>query len=338
MNALSSETINKKLLKMEKETNTPGTELRATKKRGQARGLGRGLDALFGDEEATFSSSENVTETEEGTFTRKIVSIAHVHPNPDQPRRHYDEQALEELASSIERHGLLQPLIVRPDDETGESYQIVAGERRWRASQKARLHEVPVIVTDYDEQTVIEIALVENLQREDLNPVEEAEGYSRLVQFYGHTQDEIAKTVGKSRSHVANTLRLLNLPEPIKNLVIDGKLSSGHARALITSENPEELAEEIISKGLNVRETEALTGKASGKRKNSSSCKKSSGQQKDADTRALEDEVSQALGMQVSIEMKSGHAGSLSIDFQNLDQLDEILHRLSHYPGARLHG
>ncbi len=295
------------------------------------RGLGRGLDALFEDGENSFAHSED----DLGGAVRKIIGIAQIEPNPSQPRRHYDQQALDELADSIEHHGLLQPLIVRPKEGHPDSYQIVAGERRWRAAQKAQLHELPVLIAKYDDETVLEIALVENLQRQDLNPLEEAEGYRRLVDQYGHTQEDISSAVGKSRSHVANIMRLLNLPASVQQMVASGELSSGHARTLVTALDPEALAREIVSKGLNVRQAEALASEAAGK---AVKAIKNPKKEKDADTRALEDEISNVLGMKVSITMKNKGAGSLNIAFANLDQLDEVLHRLSHFPGARQNG
>ncbi len=305
-------------------------EIKVEMKPVKRRGLGRGLDALFGDEEGGVSGETDFS----GNSPRRMVGIAQIEPNPSQPRRHYDEQALEELADSIERHGLLQPIVVRPKEGHPGVFQIVAGERRWRASQKAQLHDIPVFVVDFDDETVLEVALVENLQREDLNPLEEAEGYRRLIDQYGHTQEDIASAVGKSRSHVANIVRLLNLPETVKKLVAAGELSSGHARALVTASDPETLARQIIARGLSVRQAEALAGEAAGKTRS----KAAPPEKKDADTKALEQEVSNALGMKVSINMKGKGSGALVIDFQNLDQLDEVLHRLSHFPGSRLHG
>jgi ParB family chromosome partitioning protein len=226
-------------------------------------------------------------------------------------------------------------LIVRPKEGYPDIYQIIAGERRWRAAQKARVHEVAVLVTEHDDETVLEIALVENLQREDLNPLEEARGYRQLIDQHGHTQEDVAKAIGKSRSHVANMVRLLNLPESVQKMLEKGELSSGHARSLVTADDPEAMAEEIIFRGLNVRQAEELAGKASEK---SSSKTRPPKKQKDPDTRALEEEVSLALGMKVTIHMKSKGAGKLDVEFKNLDQLDEILHRISHYPGSRQNG
>ncbi len=299
------------------------------------RGLGRGLNALFEDDEGVYPQPDEEGHTPGAQ--RKIVGTEQLEPNPTQPRKTFDEDALEELAESIAQHGVLQPLIVRPRDGFPDTYQIVAGERRWRAAQKAQVHEIPVIVHDLDDETVLEIALVENLQREDLNAVEEAEGYRRLLNQFGHTQEETAEIVGKSRSHVANTLRLLSLPEKVQDMVRDGKLSAGHARALVTADNAEAIAKKVIAEGLNVRQTEALMG---GDKEESAkpAAKKKAKVKKDADTRALEEEVSNALGMKVSIDMSGMGSGSLSIAFDSLDQLDEILHRLSHYPGSRQAG
>ncbi len=296
------------------------------------RGLGRGLDALFENDEGVYPQADPDGHTP--GKQRKTVGVGQLEPNLRQPRKKFDETALAELTESIKKHGILQPLLVRTKEGFPDMYQIVAGERRWRAAQLAQIHEIPVVVSDYDDETVLEVALVENLQREDLNPLEEAEGYRRLVDQFGHTQEEIAKVVSKSRSHVANTLRLLNLPESIQALLSSGQLTSGHARALLSSEDPEALAQEILSKGLNVRETETLASGAPDKDPG----KKSSGKKtpkKDTDTLALENEVSSALGMKVEINMKSQSAGAISIAFDTLDQLDEVLHRLSHAPTGR---
>jgi ParB family chromosome partitioning protein len=317
---------------MDEDTNSPDT------KPARRRGLGRGLEALFENDEPELGASE-AQAAEAGGQNRKVVGIEQLEANQAQPRQHFDQEALEELAQSISRHGLLQPLIVRPKEGFPNAYQIIAGERRWRASQIAGLHEVSVIVTEFDDERVLEIALVENLQREDLNPLEEAQGYRRLVDRFGHTQDAVAKAVGKSRSHIANIMRLLNLPETVQKMVADGRLSSGHARTLVTALDPEGLAKKIVAEGLNVRQAEALASEAAGRAAAPPPAKKSSkGQTKDADTRALEEEVSGALGMTVSIDMKGVSAGVLSVNFDNLDQLDDVLHRLSHYPGSHVEG
>lgn len=283
------------------------------------RGLGRGLSALFGDDE---------DEADAGAATpssRRVVGIDQLEPGPFQPRKVMDKDALDELAESVAVHGVLQPLLVRAKPGEADRFEIIAGERRWRAAQRAQLHEVPVIVKELDEETAFEIALIENLQREDLNALEEAQGYRRLMDDFGHTQEKLAAVLGKSRSHVANMVRLLNLPENVQNYVRQGKLSAGHARTLITASHPEALAREIVDKGLSVREAEKLAADFSAKPAAGGKKAKPS---KDVDTLALEEEVSNVLGMKVTIDVR-GKGGSLKVDFRNFDQLDEVLHRLT---------
>ncbi|HEX8623583.1 MAG TPA: ParB/RepB/Spo0J family partition protein, partial [Allosphingosinicella sp.] len=215
-------------------------------------GLGRGLSSLLGEVAQEAPVSGGAQPARGGI---QMMPVSSIEPHLDQPRRHFDEEALDELAASIEQRGLIQPIVVRPH---GHRYQIVAGERRWRAAQRARLHEIPVIVRDFDDAETLEVALLENIQRRDLNAIEEAEGYRRLMDEYGHSQDALSKLVWKSRSHIANLLRLLGLPEGVKQLVATGQLSMGHARALIGSADPEALAREVIDRGLSVREAEKL--------------------------------------------------------------------------------
>ena len=303
------------------------------------RGLGRGLNALFEDEEHDYPSYDEAAAAAKGR-TRITVGVAEVSPGPQQPRKHFDQQALEELALSIREHGILQPLLVR---EGSVGYEIIAGERRWRAAQLAQLHEVPVIVLDLDDIEALKIALIENLQREDLDPIEEATGYFKLLETYGQTQDELAKSVGKSRSHIANMIRLLALPEAVRERVSEGKLSMGHARTLVTVENPESLAEQIIRDGLSVREAEKLAAVSSGRVQQERS-RKGSGRgvtvvrTKDADTLELERTMSELLGLKFTIDTDDGVSGVLKIEFKTLDQLDEVLQRLSHYPKSRQSG
>ncbi len=285
------------------------------------KGLGRGLSALFGDDEDTGGGT---------SATRRMMPVEWLIPNPKQPRRIFDKDKLAELADSLSQHGVLQPILVRPVPEDGNKYEIVAGERRWRAAQIAQLHEVPVTIQYLTDETVLELALIENIQREDLSALEEAEAYQQLINRFGHSQEKIAQAVGKSRSHVANTLRLLNLPETVKTFVREGSLTAGHARTLVTAKDPEAIAKAIMEKNLSVREAEALAaapkgGVASKKPANASG-------KKDADTAALEREMSNLLGMPVEIE-RQGKGGSLTIQYATLDQLDEVLHRLSHNPG-----
>lgn len=308
------------------------TEISKTKKQ---RGLGRGLGALFEDEEGVYPQPGPEGHTP--GLQRTTLGVDQIRPGKFQPRSVFDKESIRELAASIAVHGVLQPLVVRPMPgfENLDAYEIVAGERRWRAAQEAQLHEVPVIIGNFDDTAVLEIGLIENLQREDLNPLDEAEGYKRLADEFGHTQEKIAETLGKSRSHVANMLRLLNLPEKIRMLVKKSSLTAGHARALaaMEPESAEKLAELIIEKGLSVRDAEALAAANSGRPARGK--KKGAGARggKDVDTLALEEEVGNAIGAKVSIDMKPGGDGSMTIAFKTLDSLDEILHRLSHNPG-----
>lgn len=298
------------------------TSLRNMRKRG----LGRGLSALFDDGEEGAALENDTTAVPAG---RRQIGIDQLEPGIYQPRRDMDDDALAELAASIAVHGVLQPILVRPISGAADRYEIIAGERRWRASQKAQLHEVPVIIKDFDDKTTLEVALIENLQREDLNAVEEALGYRRLMDEFGHTQEKLAAGLGKSRSHIANSVRLLSLPEPVLAHIRQGRLSAGHARALVTAENPESLAEQIIANGLNVRETERLMADHSGRPARQAATPKPA---KDVDTLALEKEMSDMLGMRVSVDMRSRASGTLKIDFASLDQLDDALQRLT---GAR---
>ncbi len=296
-----------------------------TTKKPERRGLGRGLSALIGD----VTPSEMV-ETAEGPAPRpeQFVPIEKVHPNPDQPRRSFSEEALAELARSIREKGIIQPLVLRPSSRHPGEYEIVAGERRWRAAQLAQQHQVPAIIRNLDDAEVLEVAIIENIQRADLNPIEEATGYRQLMDRFGHTQEQIAEALGKSRSHVANMLRLLQLPDEVQEMVREGRLSSGHARALITTDDPLSLAREVVAKGLSVRETEKL---AKARKGDSGNSRRSSPKpEKDADTRALEADLSANLGMSVSIE-HAGEDGSgrLVVRYKSLDQLDTLCALLS---------
>ncbi len=297
------------------------------------RGLGRGLNALFEDEEDVYPQADKDGHTPGAA--RVMAGIDQLEPGAYQPRRQFTAESIDELAESIAIHGVLQPLIVRAKPGFDGMYEIMAGERRWRAAQKAQLHEVPVIVKDIDDEKALEIGLIENLQREDLNPVEEAQGYKQLMEEFGHTQEKAAAVLGKSRSHVANMVRLLNLPIRVVDMMRDGKLSAGHARTLITADNPEALANLIVSKGLSVREAERMAAEKNGR---APATKKKAKPQKDVDTLALEEEITNALGMDVSIDVKGEGKGTLKVSFATLDQLDEVLHRLSHYPGRQQAG
>ena len=295
------------------------------------RGLGRGLSALFGDEEGADAFSPEL----DGAQARsaKTVPIEYLRPNPGQPRKRFDEGAIDGLVESIRQQGILQPLLVRAHPDDANAYEIVAGERRWRAAQRAQLHEVPVIVKDLTDTETLEIALIENIHREDLTPLEEAEGYQRLIEEFGHTQDALAKSVGKSRSHVANMLRLSALPDDVRAHVIEGRLSMGHARALLSADDPKKLAEEIIAKGLSVRDTEKAVNskpKPSSSKKGSAPAdgKPAAPRKVDADTKSLENDLEAALGLAVAIEHQGKKGGTVTITYDTLDQLDDVCRRL----------
>jgi len=282
----------------------------------QKRRLGRGLAALIGDD------------TTEEAVVQDIRSLRHVpiellFANPNNPRKHFAEEDLDSLAASLKQRGLLQPLVVRPRAVGG--FEIVAGERRWRASQRAGLHELPVLVRELDDKTTLEIALIENIQRSDLNPLEEARAYRQLIEQYGHTQQALGEAVGKSRSHIANTMRLLSLPEETLRKIEDGRLTAGHARTLIASAEPEMLASQIIDLKLTVRQAEDLARSAA----NSS---KPAIAQKDADTKALEKQLSEMLGLNVTIKHKDKIGGQVVIAYKTLDQLDEVMKKLGVNP------
>ncbi len=281
--------------------------------------LGRGLASLIGENlpvggRALPANGES-----------RMVPIDRVRPSPLNPRKNFNEAELDELASSIREKGLVQPLVVRPTDASGTNYEIVAGERRWRAAQKASMHLVPVIVRSLTDQEALELAIIENVQRADLNAIEEAGGYKELVERFGYTQEELAGIIGKSRSHLANTMRLLKLPESVQTLVREGSLSAGHARALIGHDEAEAVALDIVKKGLNVRDVEALvmgrkpTGPKAG-------VAKAAAPQKDPDTKAAERDMTDALGLTVVINPGSGEAGEIIIRYKSMDQF-EVVHR-----------
>jgi len=299
----------------------------ATKK---SRGLGRGLSALMADINDTNDTSEETGETaEQPRRPDMTVPIEAVRPNPDQPRRAFTQEALQELSASIAEKGIIQPLIVRPDPQQEGAFQIVAGERRWRAAQLAQLHEVPVLVREFNDTEVLEVAIIENIQRADLNPVEEATGYRQLMDRFSHTQDRLAEAMGKSRSHIANLLRLLTLPEEVQGYLRDGQLSAGHARALVGNDDAVRLAREIIRKGLSVREVEKLTRKKTGGRENGGG-RTPPGGNKDPDTRELEGDLTSTIGFPVSIDFDSESGrGTLSIKYDDLGQLDRIVQLLN---------
>ena len=285
-----------------------------------AKGLGMGLQALLG--EAASSRPDQSSESRGGV---REIEIARIRPNPNQPRQQFSEESLGELADSIAERGVLQPILLRLD---GENYQIIAGERRWRAAQRARLHTIPAIVRDIDVSTMAELALIENVQREDLNAIEEAEGYRQLIQQHGHTQEDIGRIVHKSRSHVANLLRLLDLPEFVKQSLLQGDISMGHARAVATAPNSEELTREIVAKGLSVRQAEARAKRA---RKGPSELVLKPDRAVDPDLTALERQLGDMLGLKVQVTHK-GQGGTIALHYSNLDQLDMVCQRLSGEP------
>ncbi len=285
------------------------------------KGLGRGLSALMG--EAAGPPSPAPAAAARG---HSQLPTASLRPGKFQPRRVFDEAAISGLANSLRAQGMLQPILVRKLAGPGEAYEIIAGERRWRAAQVAGLHEVPVLVKALTDAQALEIALVENLQREDLTAIEEAEAYRRLMDEFAHTQDGLAKHLGKSRSHVTNTLRLLTLPDAVKALLDSGELSAGHARALLASVDPEALAKKVVEKGLSVRETEALVRAESAPKKGKGAAK-SEKKGGDADIRALERDLAKTLGLEVKLTVK-GQGGDLTIRYADLDQLDALLAKL----------
>lgn len=283
------------------------------------RGLGRGLSALMSDVAEVSGPDEAGARNPD-----RSIPIERVEPNPDQPRRLFDPEKLDDLAQSIREKGIIQPLVVRPHPTKPNAFEIVAGERRWRAAQRAQIHEVPVIIRQFDDIETLEIAIIENIQRADLNPVEEAAGYAQLMQRFGHTQEKLAAALGKSRSHIANLVRLLSLPDEVQDLVRKGELTSGHARALITAEDPVALAREIIRKGLSVRETELLVRKAAAP-VTAPVQQTPSPADKDPDTKLLEGDLSATLGMPVTVKHKPGQsAGALTISYNSFDQLDDL--------------
>ena len=280
----------------------------------QKRRLGRGLAALIGDDIV----AEPALRPAAGLVK---LAIDLIRANPNNPRRHFSEDEIEALARSLKEKGLLQPILVRPAKTAVGRYEIIAGERRWRAAQRAGLHEVPAIIRELDDRETLEIAIIENVQRSDLNALEEARAYRMLIDQYGYTQQQLAESIGKSRSHIANTLRLMALPESVQNYIQNGSLSAGHARTLVASDNPQDVAEKIIKLGLSVRQAEDI-----GRQRTQSPTLKKS-QPKDADTRALEKSLSSILGLVVKVSHKET-GGQVTIAYKSLEQLDLISHRL----------
>ena len=284
----------------------------------RGRGLGRGLSALLGDDAAPAYQG---TEISPGTSKPRALPVAFLRPNKFQPRRSFPDDELKDLAGSIREKGILQPIVVRPTGAQ-DSFEIVAGERRWRAAQLAKLHEVPVIVREFTDSESLEIAIVENVQRSDLNAIEEAAAYQELINRFTYTQEQLSNVIGKSRSHIANTLRLLRLPESVRALIIEGKLSAGHGRTLIGKPDAEKLAQEIVAGSINVRQAERRSKKPS---------KGTIPTRKDADTKALEKSISDSIGLKVEISHRGEKGGEVKIQYRTLEQLDDLMHRLSSF-------
>jgi ParB family chromosome partitioning protein len=280
--------------------------------------LGRGLAALIGD-------VDDESAVLERTRSQRRVPIEFLRPNPRNPRRNFSDADLDELAASIRERGIIQPILVRNVRGVADAFEIIAGERRWRAAQRAAVHDVPIILLEVDDREALELAIIENVQRTDLNPLEEATGYQALADEFGHGQDDIARIVGKSRSHVANTLRLLKLPDEVKAYLNDGALTAGHARALLGQPDPVAMARAIVAQGLNVRQVEAIAQERADKAGKSAKPRQRS--TKDADTLTLEKRLSDALGLAVAIEHR-GHGGELRIRYKSLEQLDDMIRRL----------
>lgn len=294
-------------------------------KKSDRKNLGRGLSALMAD--VNLQHSDLQTMDARRSSSEMMVPTERVFANPDQPRRDFDEALLKELSESIKAKGIIQPLIVRPLATKGD-YQIVAGERRWRAAQMAQVHMVPVVVRNFNDSEVLEIAIIENIQRADLNSVEEALGYRQLMEKFGHTQEKLGEALSKSRSHIANTLRLLNLPDDVQSLVRNGALSAGHARALIGAPDPMSLAKKVIGSGMSVRETEKLVRTTGIPR--SQAARGRHKPEKDADTRAIEADLSANLGMSVMIDHEPmGESGYVRVRYNDLSQLDHLCRILS---------
>ncbi|KXF79254.1 chromosome partitioning protein ParB [Paramesorhizobium deserti] len=281
--------------------------------------LGRGLAALIGEMDRPVESKNPIP-------LERQIPIEFISRNPRNPRRVFTDAELEDLAQSIREHGVVQPVVVRPASGASDRYELIAGERRWRAAQRAGLTTLPIIMRDVDDRVALELAIIENVQRSDLNPVEEAAGYQQLIDEHEYTQADLAQVIGKSRSHVANTLRLLKLPGNVQDMITDGSLSAGHARCLITAENPGVLAERIVREGLSVRQAEALA-QSEGKGGAEPKTGKASAAEKDADTKALEKLLSDVMGMKVDINHRE-KGGDVRIRYASLEQLDEICRRL----------
>jgi len=279
----------------------------------QKKGLGRGLSSLMGDVEIPLNETSN-----KSSDTR--IPISKLRANPLQPRRLFNKESINELAASIKSKGLVQPILVRPSEKNPGDYEIIAGERRWRAAQIAQLHEMPAVIKNLNDIETLEIAIIENVQRSDLTVIEEATGYKKLIESYGHTQEQLSEIVGKSRSHVANIMRLLTLPQSIQDMITEGRITAGHARAIMNSAFPEKLAEKIVSENLSVREAESIA------KQGKNHIKKV--RLKDPDTVDLENSLSQKLGLNVEINHKGNKGGNIKIDYKNLDQLELVTKKL----------
>ena len=287
-----------------------------------SRGLGRGLSALMSD-----VSSHDDVETSVSAATEKTIPVDQIYPNPDQPRRTFEDQAMADLTASISEKGIIQPLILREKENKSGRYEIVAGERRWRAAQLAQLHDVPAIIREFTDLEVLEVAIIENIQRSDLNAIDEAAGYKQLMEKFGRTQEEMGVALGKSRSHIANSVRLLTLPETVQAFLEKGDLTAGHARTLVGHPNADALAIEIVKKGLSVREAEKLS---KAEKKGDQKPRKTAPSAKDADTIQVENELSAQLGMKVSVNHSNGREnGQLVLNYKDLGQLDDLLRLLS---------
>jgi ParB family chromosome partitioning protein len=282
-------------------------------------GLGRGLSALLGEDSEDYASLDRARSSKE-------VPIESLRPSPYQPRRRIDLAELESLVASVREKGILQPILVRRmdgDDSDADKFEIVAGERRWRAAQEAQLHRVPVVIKDLDDTETLEVALVENLQRQDLSPLEEAQGYSRLMEEFSHTQERLAQVIGKSRSHLANMLRLMALPDEVKDMLDDGRLTAGHGRAILAAKNQVAVARRIVKQGLSVRDSERIAQGSPGNAPRQKTAK-------NADTIALEKDISDTLGLPIDIRHKGERGGEVKIAYKTLEQLDEVCRRLAH--------
>ena len=279
----------------------------------QKKGLGRGLSSLMGDVEIPLNETSN-----KSSDTK--IPISKLRANPLQPRRLFNKESINELAASIKSKGLVQPILVRPSEKNPGDYEIIAGERRWRAAQIAQLHEMPAVIKNLNDVESLEIAIIENVQRSDLTVIEEAAGYKKLIESYGHTQEQLSEIVGKSRSHVANIMRLLTLPQSIQDMITEGKISAGHARAIMNSAFPEKLAEKIVSENLSVREAENIAKQGKNQIKKV--------RLKDPDTVDLENSLSQKLGLNVEINHRGSKGGHIKIDYKNLDQLELVTNKL----------